>query len=85
MYLIFKKAINNILKHSNATKVSINLRNESKYFSMSIKDNGSVKTKSQKKTGQGLKNMQMRAKKINGNLEIRKRAGYKIKLTLKEI
>ncbi|MDX1638990.1 MAG: two-component regulator propeller domain-containing protein, partial [Balneolaceae bacterium] len=41
IYLIFKEAINNIAKHSDASKIEIELSNENGSFDMVIRDNGS--------------------------------------------
>jgi len=80
IYLIFKEAINNIAKHSNATEVKISLKNFANEFTMSISDNGIVNTsKSEsRKTGHGIKNMRMRAERFGGVIEINNENGYKI-------
>jgi len=44
LYFIFKEAVNNIAKHSRATKVQIQLENDGSEFQMSIADNGSAVT-----------------------------------------
>jgi len=64
IYLIFKEAINNIAKHSNATEVEIEYRLTDKSFLLKISNNGAVTSISEISTGQGLNNMKMRAKKI---------------------
>lgn len=84
IYLIFKEAINNIVKHAQADRVEVMLRNYSTHFEMIIKDNGSGSLKNEK-TGQGLTNMKMRAKRINAKLTIDKNNGYRIKLVTKPI
>lgn len=82
IYLIFREAINNIVKHSNATNVQVNLFNQKKNFKMAIRDNGTQFSKSLKK-GQGLKNMQMRAARIGGQLKVDRTDGFSIRLKLK--
>jgi len=42
LYFIFKEAVNNIAKHSRATKVHIQLENDGSEFHMSIADNGTA-------------------------------------------
>ena len=81
LYFIFKEAINNIVKHSNANMVNVYLDNTSRGFVMSITDNGSI-SKPNIKTGQGLKNMQMRADRMNAQLTISKDDGYQILLKM---
>src|SRR5439155_463097 len=39
-YLIFKEAVNNLVKYSNATRVAIMLTNENDNIKLSIKDDG---------------------------------------------
>ncbi|PHN06465.1 ligand-binding sensor domain-containing protein [Flavilitoribacter nigricans] len=40
LYFIYKEAINNIAKHSNANRVFINMRQSGNYFELSVQDNG---------------------------------------------
>lgn len=88
LYFIFKEAINNIAKHSAATKVNITLKNEGQDFTMIIKDNGGPSPRKEKingnKGGQGLANLAMRAQRIKASLEIDKTdEGYTIRLKRK--
>ncbi|MCB0631499.1 MAG: two-component regulator propeller domain-containing protein [Saprospiraceae bacterium] len=41
LYFIYKEAVNNIAKHSNANRVFINMRQQGNFFELRIKDNGS--------------------------------------------
>lgn len=70
VYLIYKESINNIVKHSRATQVDVELQSREGVFIMNIKDNGRG-MKEKKGTGHGLGNMQMRATRIKGTLEVR--------------
>ncbi|NJO01558.1 MAG: hypothetical protein HC880_07600 [Bacteroidia bacterium] len=81
IYLIFKEAVHNVIKHSNATQLELCIREMKNYFEMSIRDNGNGVGKSLGSLGHGLKNMQQRAKEMGGQLEIYAQAGYHIKLT----
>lgn len=80
VYLIFKEAINNTVKYSDATKSEVTVKVNGGKFSMTIKDNGTSSSKGGKLPGQGLKNMKMRAENINGVLTIDKSNGYCIRL-----
>lgn len=40
IYLVFKEIINNILKHSEASKVMVNIKNEKNAIIIQVKDNG---------------------------------------------
>lgn len=79
LYLIFKEAINNIAKYSNGNKVDVGMQSNGTSFSFVIHDNG-TSGKGAKKTGQGLRNMQMRAQRMNGRVEISDQDGFRIEL-----
>ncbi len=84
LYFIFKEAINNIAKHSNASKVDIHIGNRSNQFEMVIHDNGKAKEQTRtRKSGQGLSNIRMRAKRIKADLDIFNGDGYTINITMK--
>ncbi|MEI6595420.1 MAG: two-component regulator propeller domain-containing protein [Bacteroidota bacterium] len=83
LLLIFKEAINNIAKHSNATEVEVLIENSKDIFRMIIKDNGTENKKDSSGSGQGMKNIKMRAAAINAKIEIDKDNGYTIILTRK--
>ena len=62
LYLIFKEALNNILKHAEATKVTVELRmTEENELRLFIADNGRGFDTSQGYEGNGLKNFKKRA------------------------
>jgi signal transduction histidine kinase len=70
LYLIFKEAVNNIARHSTGGRVFIELKNSGKVFSMTIvneMEKGGHRPSEH--TGQGLRNMHMRAKRMNAHLE----------------
>jgi signal transduction histidine kinase len=79
LYLIYKEAINNIAKHSNADMVEVKLINRKNSFLMMIKDNGKGLTKDSNK-GNGLKNIKMRAGKISGSAEFSNNNGFQIEV-----
>lgn len=75
LYLIFKESLNNIVKYSKATTVSIMLdKNEKKLF-MVITDNGIGFEQDTIRRGNGLRNMQTRAEAINATLVIQSGTG----------
>ena len=84
-YLIFKEAINNLVKYSEATRVSINISCSDNHIKMKIQDNGIGFDKSIPSSGNGLNNMQRRANEMNANLKIKtaKGEGTTIELTIK--
>ncbi|MEL7123132.1 MAG: triple tyrosine motif-containing protein, partial [Bacteroidota bacterium] len=88
LYLIFKEAINNVVKHSNATEVRVQVLHENNVFKMLIIDNGTPSQSTYnatptKRKGQGLSNMYLRANRLKGQLDISKRSGYQISFTMK--
>lgn len=78
IYLIFKEAITNIIKHSNGNKVDILLKNEGNELILRIRDNGTVAEKSYKTTGLGTSNMERRAKQLGGHLSFVKEGGFEV-------
>ncbi|MEM5564054.1 two-component regulator propeller domain-containing protein [Psychroserpens sp. AS72] len=81
IFLIYKEAITNVLRHSDASNVNITISNQAKGCQIVIKDNGSEKD-SYKSTGLGLSNMAMRAEKLKGNLDFQKENGFGVQLHL---
>jgi two-component sensor histidine kinase len=84
LFLIFKEAINNIVKHSTADTVYIGLHNEHRKFLMRISDNGSPRA-APGRTGQGMKNMKMRAEKLGAVLTVEREGGYRITLVMEAL
>ncbi|KYK23504.1 hypothetical protein AYK24_07365 [Thermoplasmatales archaeon SG8-52-4] len=85
IYYIYKEAINNIVKHSSANSVDILLDNTNHQFIMYIKDNGLGFDFDKIKEGNGLRNMQMRAKRINADISINSNGGTEICLKMKRL
>lgn len=79
LYLIFKESINNIVKHSGATLVIVKIENQNGQFVMMIKDNGKgVANLNGQAKGNGLRNMQRRAKAIEGSFQCKNDGGAMI-------
>jgi len=74
LYSIAREAMNNILKHSQATKVSITLSKEGERVILEIRDNGNGLDVSSEKfnSGLGIKGMQERASKIGASLDLKR-------------
>lgn len=81
IYLIYKEAIANIMKHSNGDHVDITLSNEKGRLKLVIKDNGEEKPATHTE-GQGLSNMAMRARKIKGQLIVGYSGGFVVELVV---
>ncbi len=85
LYLIFKEAINNIVKHSDATSVEVKLLNIKNTFQMFIRDNGQGFDPNSVKQGNGIKNMKLRAERVNADLTIHTQKGVEVTLTMEKI
>jgi len=81
LFLIYKEAVTNILKHSDAKHVDISITNHKTCCSFKIKDNGNLKSV-KVSTGQGLANMKMRSELINAELHFETVDGFGIELVL---
>ncbi|TVR18302.1 MAG: hypothetical protein EA391_02545 [Balneolaceae bacterium] len=80
VYLIFKESINNVVKHSNATRVQITFSFSGKTYSLKIEDNGTG-INGNRKSGQGLRNIKMRAERIGSEIDIYSNGGFTVKAT----
>src|SRR5690606_37211523 len=69
-YLIFKEAVNNAVKYSETKKLDIKLIQQNKQLEMVIKDYGNGFDEKIILKGNGLENMKMRAKELNGNFRL---------------
>jgi len=83
VYLIFKEAINNAIKHSACTEISINTEIAGKVLTITMYDNGKGFDPARGNSGNGLENMRHRAAAIGGTFRIQSSAasGTMIKFT----
>jgi signal transduction histidine kinase len=71
LFLVYKEALNNAMKYSQASRITIDAGIKDKAISIRIHDNGIGKdTDTTRKSGNGLRNMQARVAKHNGNITI---------------
>ena len=73
IFRIVQEALNNVLKHSKADNIRINLHYELEYFKLSVSDDGAgfeADLLEAKKTGIGLNNMKSRATLIGARFSI---------------
>ena len=81
VFLIFKEAITNIMKHSNATNVFVSITKDKDNLKLTIKDNGTNIIHEYKTlNGNGIKNMKLRAEKINGEIQFIHNKGFTLNL-----
>ncbi|MEM9717391.1 MAG: cache domain-containing protein [Pseudomonadota bacterium] len=83
LYRVAQEALTNIERHSNATKVRINVYGHKRGATLSIADNGTGFDLDQEKSGLGLRNMQERIEHLNGRVNIKSsKQGTEIEATL---
>lgn len=70
LYRIVQEALHNIIKHSEASIVNMEITYNENILSIKIQDNGKGFKIGKAKAGIGLKNIRSRAKKINADLKI---------------
>ncbi|MBQ9118663.1 MAG: sensor histidine kinase [Lachnospiraceae bacterium] len=74
---IIQEALTNTVKHSDATKVAIVLREHPAMYQLVITDNGSAKHAADHE-GMGLENMRERVEAFGGSLRISREQGFRI-------
>ena len=81
--IIYKEAVNNLAKYSAATLVNICLKYQQPYLILTISDNGKgFDPNTISYNGNGLKNMQTRAKKIGALYHLQTAGGQGTTITL---
>jgi signal transduction histidine kinase len=83
IYLIFKEAVNNIAKYSKASNVVVEMSIADNQFLLHIADDGVGFHTAQAQQGNGLVNMNNRAKALHGQLHITSHVGRGTKLQFK--
>lgn len=78
---IFKEAVSNLIRHSNADKFSFTLREHPAFYQLVIKDNGTVSQNKSEK-GIGISNMAQRVNSLGGTFHTEKSDGYKIFISI---
>ena len=74
---VLKEGITNISKHSNATIVTITLKEHPAFYQLLIHDNGSVQLE-KSTVGMGISNMEKRVETLGGHFNINRKDGFKI-------
>ncbi|MEP6849181.1 MAG: two-component regulator propeller domain-containing protein [Acidobacteriota bacterium] len=83
LYLIFKEAVNNIVRHSKAAKVTIDFRLVGKELVLQISDDGIGFKTDGEYDGNGLSNINKRATDRGGELEIDSTSGVGTRIILR--
>jgi len=82
-FLIFKEAVNNLVKYAEATRVTIQLTHEGSLIKLLIRDNGKGFDVNQHSEGNGLNSMRRRAKEMRAELRIESAIGNGTSVELK--
>ena len=75
LYAIVQEALNNSLRHSSASKVTVEVKLVKNELILSVQDNGMGFEIQNVKQGVGLGSMKERARKIEGEIEITSQLG----------
>ena len=76
LFLAFKEALTNIVRHSEATEVRLNIQVEHGQVRLTIADNGRGWTEAAQTEGMdGMANMRARLEKLGGRFEVNSKAG----------
>lgn len=80
---ITKEALNNTMKHSNATKVTVTVKEHLAFYQLLIEDNGTKNT-SVDTSGIGLSNMKERVENLHGIIHINAENGFRIFVSIQK-
>ena len=83
LFPIFKEILHNIVRHSRATQVEIEVETSPRQFLLKVSDNGKGFEESTVRPGNGLKNLRRRAADLKGELKIASNPGQGTTVTLK--
>jgi len=81
---VLGEAITNISKHSNATTVTITLKEHPAFYQLLIQDNGSVQAE-ESSVGMGITNMEKRVEALDGHFNIHTKNGFKIFVSVPKV
>lgn len=82
VYLVFKEALNNVVRHAACTRVRIALRVEHGVLSLRVEDNGRGFDPATARPGEGLASLRARATTLGGTLAVHADAGTSVELTV---
>jgi signal transduction histidine kinase len=85
LFLVVKEALNNVLKHAQASEVSVAIAESAGVLEIALEDNGrgfDLGKTDKSRAGDGLKNMRKRMAKIGGGFFLASLPGQGTKLRL---
>jgi len=83
LLLLFKEAVNNIAKHSQATRAEFSFTRENSNIILTISDNGIGFIPNQQQDGNGTTTMKARSRAMNGSVKLESRPGKGTLIILK--
>jgi signal transduction histidine kinase len=90
LFMVVKEALNNIVKHSKASEVRLQLRMDDSFITLTIEDDGQgfLGARAQAR-GNGLQNMEKRIRDLGGRFELLSQLGHgtqvKLRLRIREV
>ena len=82
LFFIVKECLQNIVKHSNASLVTMKVHINDNNFNVTIKDNGKGLPETGSDKGNGLRNIKQRAEMIGGSAELKSGGGLSLTVTV---
>ncbi|MGZ3899246.1 MAG: tetratricopeptide repeat-containing sensor histidine kinase [Bacteroidia bacterium] len=82
LFFIVKECLQNIVKHSNASMVTMKVDVSGESFNLTIKDNGKGLQETGNDKGNGLRNIKQRAEMIGATTELESNGGMSITITV---
>jgi ligand-binding sensor domain-containing protein/two-component sensor histidine kinase len=82
IYLIFKEAVNNMIKYANASQFFVHISIANQKFGVTLADNGKGSDGTIKGGGRGMKNMEKRAVEMHGSISIESDSGTGTRMEL---
>jgi PAS domain S-box-containing protein len=83
VYLVVKEALNNVVRHSQCTQAFLGAIVTERTLTLNVRDNGKGFHVATSRSGNGLKNMEMRAASINADLSVTSGEGIGTTITLR--
>jgi signal transduction histidine kinase len=75
LFLLFKEALTNVAKHSQASHVQIKIAESGHTWQLTVQDNGVGFQPNTASSGNGLKNIRLRAARLGGTVDVRSQPG----------
>lgn len=84
-YLIYKEAFHNAVKYAETSSIDVKISSLKNELNFELADNGIGLPKENRRKGNGIRNMKMRAERINADLKFLNENGLTIRLNVKKL